>query len=253
MAKRPHIIGLDDFRLTPAALSRSGQRPVRLSIQLAGETPSTLSRLRPKQRNDVLRETLVKQLNRLRREFPSVDFVPRGKNTPSWTIDAVVPANQVVALASGRHVKHVMLDSVEGRQKRFRRSGLGWFCVWGVVAIQIEGHVKGSLDLEDRLVLVKANDASDAQHRLQRMWTGYAEPYLNPDGYLVRWQLISIRDVYALFDETIDPRGTEVYSKLRRVRMRPQFRWRPEKKRNALSGQVPRSGHKRSRRRNRDG
>ena len=30
----------------------------------------------------------------------------------------------------------------------------------------------------------------------------------------VRWQLISIRDVYALFDQAIDPRGTEVYSKL---------------------------------------
>jgi len=30
--------------------------------------------------------------------------------------------------------------------------------VWGVVAIQIEGQVKGSLDLEDRLMLVKAND-----------------------------------------------------------------------------------------------
>lgn len=38
----------------------------------------------------------------------------------------------------------------------------------------------------------------------------YAEPYLTPDGYLVRWQLISIRDVRAPFDEAIVPRGTEV-------------------------------------------
>jgi hypothetical protein len=80
---------------------------------------------------------------------------------------------------------------------------------------------------------VKANDTDDAQRRLQRMWTRYAEPYMNPDGYLVRWQLISIRDVYALFDEAIDPRGSEVYSKLRTVRMRPEYRWRPGKRARA--------------------
>jgi len=132
--------------------------------------------------------------------------------------------------ASRPQVNHLMLDTVEGRRKRLRRSGLGWFSVLGVVAIQVEGQVKDSLDLEDRLMLVKANDPEDAQRRLQRMWSRYAEPYMNSAGYLVRWQLISVRDVYTLPDEAIDPRGTEVYSKLRRARMQPEYRWRPEKK-----------------------
>lgn len=132
--------------------------------------------------------------------------------------------------ASRPQVNHLMLDTVEGRRKRLRRSGLGWFSVLGVVAIQVEGQVKDSLDLEDRLMLVKANDPEDAQRRLQRMWSRYAEPYMNSAGYLVRWQLISVRDVYTLPDEAIDPRGTEVYSKLRRARMQPESRWRPEKK-----------------------
>lgn len=132
--------------------------------------------------------------------------------------------------ASRPQVNHLMLDTVEGRRKRLRRSGLGWFSVLGVVAIQVEGQVKDSLDLEDRLMLVKANDPEDAQRRLQRMWSRYAEPYMTPAGYLVRWQLISVRDVYTLPDEAIDPRGTEVYSKLRRARMQPEYRWRPEKK-----------------------
>lgn len=52
---------------------------------------------------------------------------------------------------------------------------------------------------------------------------------MNPDGCLVRWQLISIREVYALFDEALDPRGTEIYSKLRTVRMLPEYRWRPKR------------------------
>jgi len=233
MPKHPRIIGLDAFGLTRAALLRLGPRPVHLSIQLTGEAVSKLWHLRPKQRHATLRDTLAKQLNHLRRDFPAVEFVSRGKDKPSWTIDAVVPANQLAALASRRYVKALMIDTIEGRRQRRRRSGLAWFCVWGVVAIQIEWQIKGSLDLEDRLVIVKANDAADAQRRLQRMWTRYAEPYMNPDGYLVRWQLISIRDVYALFDEAIDPRGTEVYSKLRTVRLRPEYRWRPEKRTRA--------------------
>jgi hypothetical protein len=203
---------------------------VHLSIQLTGETAARLRHLRPKQRDVVLRKTLATQLDRLRREYPAIEFVSRGRRKPSWTIDAVVPANRVVALASSRYVDHLMVDAIEGRRQRVRRSTCGWFCVWGVVAVQIERQVKGSVDLEDRLVLVKANSTDDAQRRLQRMWSTYAEPYMNPDGYLVRWQLISIRDVYALFDETIDQRGTEVYSQLRRVRMRPEYRWRPKKR-----------------------
>jgi hypothetical protein len=231
MPKPPRIIGLDAFGLTGAALLQLGPRPVHLSIQLTGETVSKLWHLRPKQRDATLRETLAKQLNHLRRDFPAVEFVSRGKDKASWTIDAVVPANQLAALASRRYVKHLMIDTIDGRRRSVRRAGLAWFCVWGVVAIQIEGQIKGSLDLEDRLVLVKANDTDDAQRRLQRMWTRYAEPYMNPDGYLVRWQLISIRDVYALFDEAFDPHGTEVYSKLRTVRMRPEYRWRPKRRR----------------------
>src|SRR5438876_7963811 len=137
MANKARIIGLRDFGLTLAALSRLGPRPVRLSIQLTGETVSKLWHLRPKQRDATLRETLAKQLNHLRRDFPAVEFVSRGKDKPSWTIDAVVPASQLAALASRRYVKNLTIDTIEGRRPRVRRSGLAWFCVWGVVAIQI--------------------------------------------------------------------------------------------------------------------
>jgi hypothetical protein len=189
---------------------------------------SRLRKLPPRQRIALLHETLAKQLNHLRRDFPALEFVSRGKDTPSWTIDAVAQANQVAPLASRRYVRDLTLDAIKGRRQRRRRAGLAWFCVWGVVAIQIEGQMSGSLGIEDRLTVVKANDADDARRRLGRMWIESAEPYINADGHLVRWQLISIRDVYELFDEVIDPRGTEVYSKIRRVRMRPEYRWRPE-------------------------
>jgi len=238
MAKRPRIVGLDDFGLTPARLSRLGPRLVRVSIDLRGKPVASLWPLPPRQRDAALRETLARQLERLRRAFPEIEFVSRGKDKPSWTIDAAVPADRVVELADSRPVKSLMLETIEGRRKRVRQAGLSWFCVWGVVAIQIEERVKGSLPVEDRLVLVKANDCEDAKGRLQRMWSRYAEPSMNPDGYLVRWQLIGIRDVYELFDRAIASHGTEVYSRLRTVRMRPEYCWRPEK-RGRLGAQTP--------------
>src|SRR5580765_1480197 len=103
MPKHPRIIGLEDFGLTRAALSRLGPRPVDLSIHLTGETVSKLRQLRPKQRDAMLRETLARQLNHLRRDFPAIEFISRGKDKPSWTIDAIVPANQIAALASRRY------------------------------------------------------------------------------------------------------------------------------------------------------
>jgi hypothetical protein len=81
--------------------------------------------------------------------------------------------------------------------------------------------------VEDRLVLVKAYDCEDAKRRLERYWAREARPYMNPSGYLVRWQLVSIRSVYALYDDVIDPRGTEAYSEIKHKRMRPEYRWRP--------------------------
>ena len=100
----------------------------------------------------------------------------------------------------------------------------------GVVAIQIEGRTQGKVDVEDRFVLVKPYDAKDARRRLRQEWSNYARPYLNPYGYLVRWQLVSVRDIYAVTQEELDPRGTEVYSRLRAEKMKPEYRWLPRKR-----------------------
>ncbi len=74
---------------------------------------------------------------------------------------------------------------------------------------------------------MRAQDEDHAQRKLEREWLKYATPYLNPDGYLVRWQLVNVREVYELFEASLDPRGTEVFSRLRKARLRPEHRWRP--------------------------
>ena len=137
MPKQPRIIGLDAFGLTGAALLRLGPPPVRLSIQLTAETMSKLWHLRPKQRDATLRETLAKPLHHLRRDFPAVELVSRGKDKPSWTIDAVVPQISYLPWQADGTSRTLMIDTIEGRRPRVRRPSLAWFCVSGVVAIQI--------------------------------------------------------------------------------------------------------------------
>ena len=159
-----------------------------------------------------------------------VEFISRGKKKASWTIDTCMPARRVVEVAAKRYVESVTIDTIDGRRPKIAGPALCWFCVWGVVAIQIEGQSNGFLDLEDRLILVRAHSADDAKHRLESFLREYAEPYMNPEGYLVRWQLVSFQDVYHLYDDAISPHGTEVYSRLRKARFRPEHRWSPRTK-----------------------
>src|SRR5262245_37128007 len=123
MADKPRVTGLDAFRLTLPALTRLGDRRVRLSIQLVGRDLKSLMtlNLRPDDRDARLRETLARQLSRLRRRFPDVRFTPRARGKPSWTLDATVPARVVRDLAARREVKDVRLDRIDGRRKSARR------------------------------------------------------------------------------------------------------------------------------------
>lgn len=234
MAKTPCVLGLDTFGLSLPALSRLGSRKVRCAVQLAGKTAIQLWHHAPQRRDSLLRQALTQQLMRLQRDFEGMEFISRGKHEPSWTIDTCMPARRVVEVAAKSYVKNVMVDTIEGRRPKIVRPTLGWFCVWGVVAIQVEGQSDGFLDLEDRLVIVRAYSADDAQRRLESFWDEYAEPYMNPEGALVRWQLMSVQDVYALHDSSISPHGTEVYSRLRKARLRPEHRWSPTSKGTAL-------------------
>jgi hypothetical protein len=203
---------------------------VRLSIQLRGRSIASLWSFPPKERDAALRVVLKQQLARLKQRFSDIEFVSRDPRKGSWTIDAVVPARKVRALAQAPQVRYVTLSAINGRPPRPAARLRSWYCVWGVVAVQIEDHKEGFITLEDRLVVVKALDESDAQRRLQRHWSAYARPYLNPAGELVRWQLIDVQGVYALYDDTFDARGTEVFSRLRRARLRPEHRWHPRRK-----------------------
>jgi phage terminase Nu1 subunit (DNA packaging protein) len=81
---------------------------------------------------------------------------------------------------------------------------------------------------EDRFVLVRASSFEDAKKRLSRQWREYTAPYLNSEGQMVSWSLDRVIDVYETGETEIDSAGTEVYSKLAKRRMRPEYVWRPK-------------------------
>jgi hypothetical protein len=220
------VSGLNDYRLTVASLNGLGARAVTFWLQLKGVSLSVLMPLSPREREARLRPTLKRQLARLTRDFPEANLKSRNHTKGSWTLDGALPANQVRKLARQPEVAKLWVSAIEGRSRPRRRAKKRWFCVWALVAIQIERQRSGTMEVEDRLVLVKALSPDDAVEQLRPTWDEYGEPYLNPEGYLVRWQFIEVKDVFELFDQHISPKGTEVFSRLRTVKVKPKYRWR---------------------------
>ena len=218
------IGGLHGYRLTAAGLEGLGARTVTYWLQLTGVPLSVLMPLSPRQREARLRGTLKRQLAALTRDFPEANLKSRNHTKGSWTLDGVLPANTIRKLARRPEVAHLWVSAIEGRPKRRRREKKRWFCVWALIAIQVEKQRSGRTQVEARLVLVRALNPDDAVERLGPTWNG--EPYLNPAGYLVRWQFVEVKDVFELFDQQISPKGTEVFSRLRTVKMKPEYQWR---------------------------
>ena len=123
-------------------------------------------------------------------------------------------------------LEYVWIDEVKGR-KRIRtslRTSTRWYAVQARFAIQVEGQKRGLQNYEDRTLVFRAQGPEAAKRKLKAESALYGQPYLNPDGYMVRWAFERILDVYDLYDEEFNPEGTEVASVLKERRMKPVVR-----------------------------
>ncbi len=84
---------------------------------------------------------------------------------------------------------------------------------------------------EERLVAVKATSFKDAERIVRPEFRAYARPYLNPKGEMVRWRFEEVVDVYDLGEVQFDGGPVEVFSTLKKRRMRPDLAWKPRRKR----------------------
>lgn len=228
MAVPVKITGLDAFDLTRSAFVRLRSRRVVAHLNLATyQVTRDVTRRPPELRHAYLRDRVAKWLLRLRRDFPDVHFQPNRPDPARrrWSalptgIVVRTTAGRVTALAKARGVYVVHVSAIEGLRRRAkRRPTKAWYCVRARVVITVEGQVSGMQTIEDRFVIVRASSHKDATARLAPHWREYAKPYLNSSGNAVRWQLDEIVDVYWITEDTMDPAGTEVYSRLGRRRL----------------------------------
>ena len=138
-------------------------------------------------------------------------------------------ASELLAIAGSAGVRSVQVVNVAGyHRRRSRNAKLEWYCVRALVVIRVEHERSGLQNTEDRFVLVRASSFEDAKKRLRNEWREYAAPYLNSDGRMVSWSLEKVMNVYRTGEASIDPAGTEVYSKPGARRMRPEYVWCPK-------------------------
>jgi hypothetical protein len=239
------LLGLDGLGLTESSLRRMGSRRVEAVLHLnTYQVSKAVSRLPPSERHEYLARRVDRWIKTLKRRFPVATFrVKEARRDPArarrWfelptNLTVVGPARALPEMARSASVQSVFVSKVPGHRRRRRSPEKdGWFCVRAAVAVRVEGVSRGLQTVEDRFVLVRASDFDDAERRLRSMWREYAEPYLNPQGRMVSWALEEVVDVFDTMETELDPRGTEVYSKLHGRRLRPGLVWRPRGGRGA--------------------
>ena len=222
---RPLVVGLGDYGLDLGQLEGVAPRRLTYSFSLKGLDVSGLASLSPKDRMAAVSEHLSQSLSAIERQFSFDSIKPRDRKKP-WISDAVSDVPTFIVLSRSRRVEYLFVNRIAGlRRHRKRAKPMSFFSVRARVAIQVEGQTSGMQDVEDRIVIVKAKSFEDAEKRLKGEWERYARPYLNPEGEMVRWQLEEIVDVYDVMEDTIDPKGTEVYSSFSARRMKPEYEW----------------------------
>lgn len=229
-AGKPPVYGLSDFGLNLNQLTALGRLKVKLHVCLRHVNERSLFRLKPSQRVERIRRHYTSLLSRLRMRWADgpiqISWIrrqPRG-------FVASVEARRICHLLRMPEVGDIWLDEIPSRKRRRKQPKKRWFAVQARFAIQVEGQTTGLQSYEDRIVMVRAFGFEDAEDRLQPEFKKYGRPYLNAHGCMVRWKFERVLDVYEIGDETIDPRGMEVFSVLARRRMKPEFAWKAERK-----------------------
>lgn len=225
---RVPIYGLEEFGLNLKKLVALGARPVRLHVYFRYTVDEAkLFSLTPAERKQKVEQADRKSFLAVQRQWPTRKFECIGKKNSPYGIKGIVEAKKVLALQEVSQLAGIWIDTIPGykrRPKQKERARQRWFAVQARFAVQIEEQTTGRQTYEDRIVLVKAVSADQAQKKLKRSFEEYGRPYLNRDGYMVRWIFENILNIYELLEDKIDPKGTEVFSVLGGRRLKPEHR-----------------------------
>jgi hypothetical protein len=236
------VTGLEELNLTQYSLRRLGAREVQAFVHLKTyDVTPAVQRLPISQRGRYIVARAERWIDGLRRRYPGLSLQETdaglyGSGVRRWSklphsLSFHGPAHEILAIAAADGVRSVHVAKVAGyRRPPKRKSPSRWYCVRALVVIRVEQARAGLQNTEDRFVLVRASSSEDAKKRLRHQWQEYATPYLNSEGRMASWSLDKVIDVYDTGESELDPDGVEVYSKLGKRRMRPEYVWRPNRR-----------------------
>ncbi|WP_139924190.1 DUF4288 domain-containing protein [Hymenobacter sp. DG01] len=204
---------------------------IEVSIHFNYPPTEELQPLLPAQRVKRINEIMRQNIQVVVGQIQPVAHSPSPDNRRPRGMRCSLPAAKLPVLCSIEQVKSVTIGNAAGSKRIVRRKKEvhQFFCVRMTVAIQIEGKQDGLQGCEERFVLIKASSREDAYGRVEAASSTYSEPYLNSDGYLVRWKVESLDDCYETgitkLSEFTALGGVEVFSGIKNRRMTLERTW----------------------------
>jgi len=242
------ITGFEDYGISEKQLYRLGKRKVGVEVHLPdppyllfGKTLfKSLLRKSPAARRKLLYEWFDKKLMRIGKRSPLTDrklkpFLWKGTNRypaiVGWGVRVSLPAKDLKELVGLKEVESLTIERISGmrRRRRSSRREPSWYAVKGRFAWAVEGQTKGLQRFEDRTIVLKARSEKEAKKLARREFRDYAHDTLLDTGFFHRLMFEKLLDIYEMLDAELSPKGTEVFSTLRKRRMKPEFVWDPKR------------------------
>lgn len=234
--KRTLAFELEKYGITAEEFRRLGVTPVeiKLSIPTCPDLYPGPGRFRkllaksPEERRAGVHAWHVRQYEKLSARMAQYQFETEYLNGDPVGMRVTVPAKELRSLLDLRCVDGLNILRIEGkRRRRQTRSEPAWFAVKARFAIQDEGQTQGMQEYEDRILLVQARSFKDAERKAMREFRQYGTVLLTSTGHFWRWTFETILDIYETFIDEIDPNGMEVYSEMKKRRIKPEYEWHP--------------------------
>ncbi|GAB2953406.1 hypothetical protein GCM10027048_18210 [Hymenobacter coalescens] len=224
------LLDLDEWGLRAEQLLGLNN-PAAVHISLTWPDYHTLMPYGPRERIRRIDAHYRRDYQRLRAALPAGELELTGTPRRPTGVRLRLPLDELPRLLEQDFIGSILVQDIVGMARVKQEAGPRFWCVEARFAVQIENATKGLQLYEDRMLLVQAASEVEAKQKLMTGFEGYAKPYLNNSGQLVRWQFESFLDTYSLdvhsASEFTNEQGVEVFSRLKRRRLRPDGEWHP--------------------------
>jgi hypothetical protein len=186
----------------------------------------------PAERKKRISAQLRANYQALKAALPPGPFEKLGSHYRPVGIRRRLPVRQLPGLLALAAVEAIWVEEVEGRTPQPPAAELRCWSIKARFAVQVAHETTGLQLVEERILLIAALDEEQARQKLAPTFAGYAQPYLNAAGHLVRWQFEAFLDAYEVaagpLAGQLSAEGLEVFSQTSHRRLTPELAWHPD-------------------------